>query len=66
MLFRSMIYHDCGQFYACKTKEFLEAGTTDLECLAPIILTEMEVQDIDTIEDWKIAEIKYRLLHNID
>ena len=61
-----MIYHDCGQFYACKTKEFLEAGTTDLECLAPIILTEMEVQDIDTIEDWKIAEIKYRLLHNID
>ena len=29
---------------------------------APIVLPEMCVQDIDTLEDWKIAEMKYRLL----
>lgn len=57
------IYHDCGQFYACRTDAFLKAGTTDTKRLLPLILTEMEVQDIDTIEDWKMAEIKYKLLH---
>lgn len=56
------IYHDCGQFYACRTAPFLEAGTTDVKRLVPLILSEMEVQDIDTLEDWEIAEIKYRRL----
>lgn len=58
------VYHDCGQFYACRTKPFLETGTTDVENLVPLILSEMEVQDIDTLEDWEIAEIKYRRLFN--
>lgn len=58
------VYHDCGQFYACRTKPFLDAGTTDVENLVPLILSEMEVQDIDTLEDWEIAEIKYRRLFN--
>lgn len=57
------IYHDCGQFYACRTIPFFEAGTTDVEKLLPLVLTEMEVQDIDTPEDFEIAEIKYRRLH---
>lgn len=58
------IYHDCGQFYACRTKAFLEAGTTDVEKLVPICLSELEVQDIDTFEDWEIAEWKYKSLRN--
>ena len=58
------VYHDCGQFYACRTKPFLDAGTTDVENLLPLVLSEMEVQDIDTPEDWEIAEIKYRRLFN--
>ena len=45
------IYHDCGQFYACRTEPFLQAGTTDVEKLLPLVLTEMEVQDIDTPQD---------------
>ena len=57
------IYHDCGQFYACRTEAFLKAGTTDVERLLPLVLTEMEVQDIDTPQDWAIAEMKYRMLH---
>lgn len=58
------IYHDCGQFYACRTAPFLEAGTTDVARLLPLVLNEMEVQDIDTPEDFEIAEIKYRRLHS--
>lgn len=57
------IYHDCGQFYACRTDAFLQAKTTDVPCLLPLILTDLEVQDIDTPEDWTLAEMKYRLLH---
>ena len=58
------IYHDCGQFYACRTIPFMEAGTTDVEKLVPLVLSEMEVQDIDTLEDWEIAEIKYLRRNN--
>lgn len=57
------VYHDCGQFYACRTAPFLEAGTTDVKKLLPLVLNEMEVQDIDTLEDWEIAEIKYRRIN---
>lgn len=57
------IYHDCGQFYACRSKAFLAAGTTDVEHLLPLVMSEMEVQDIDTEEDWALAELKYRMLH---
>lgn len=58
------IYHDCGQFYACRTDAFFKAGTTDVEKLLPLVLDELEVQDIDTPEDWTLAEMKYRLLHS--
>lgn len=60
------IYHDCGQFYACRTEAFLRAGTTDVERLVPLILTELEVQDIDTLQDWEIAELKYQLLNKME
>ena len=57
------IFHDCGQFYACRTDAFFAEGTTDVKRLLPLVLTEMEVQDIDTVQDWALAEMKYRLLH---
>ena len=59
------VYHDCGQFYACRTDAFLESGTTDVPRLLPLVLTQMEVQDIDTMEDWEQAEMKYRLMHQL-
>ncbi len=56
-------YHDCGQFYACQTAPFLKAGTTDVDNLVPLITNPLEVQDIDTLEDWALAEMKYQFLH---
>lgn len=56
-------YHDCGQFYCCRTEPFFRYGTTDLPGMLPMILSEMEVQDIDHMTDWKIAELKYTLMH---
>ena len=53
-------YHDCGQFYCCKTEPFMAYGTTDLPHMVPMIMSELEVQDIDNLDDWEIAELKYR------
>lgn len=53
-------YHDCGQFYCCKTNLFMEYKTTDLPHMVPMIMSELEVQDIDNPEDWEIAELKYK------
>lgn len=53
-------YHDCGQFYCCRTQPFLRYGTTDLPRMIPMIMSEMEVQDIDNQDDWAIAELKYQ------
>lgn len=53
-------YHDCGQFYCCRTAPFLEYKTTDLPHMIPMIMSELEVQDIDNEDDWEIAELKYR------
>ena len=38
----------------------MKAGTTDVERLIPLCLSEWEVQDIDTLEDWEMAELKYK------
>ncbi len=54
------IYHDVGQFYCYRVKSYLE---NQIYRYTPIVLPESEVQDIDTEEDWKIAEMKYRILH---
>ncbi|MEA2042891.1 MAG: hypothetical protein U9N85_10105 [Bacteroidota bacterium] len=49
-------YHDAGQFYWFK----FEKGLTGNKKGA-IILKDHEVQDIDTLDDWKMAELKYKL-----
>lgn len=56
------IYHDCGQFYMLRVSSFLRAGALIGEKTVPMILSDLEVQDIDNDADWKIAEMKYKLL----
>lgn len=56
-------YHDCGQFYCVDTRRFLEEKVILMPNTYPLILSELEVQDIDNEVDWKLAELKYRLLH---
>ncbi len=58
-------YHDAGQFYCINVNKFIETKGIYHSEMYPLILSELEVQDIDTEEDWKIAEIKYKVLHNL-
>lgn len=56
-------YHDCGQFYCIRVASFLKQRAMVMAHTMPYLQDELTVQDIDTEEDWKIAELKYRLLH---
>ncbi len=55
-------YHDAGQFYCYNVASYLKCDGYLREKIYPIILPESEVQDIDTEEDWKIAELKYKVM----
>ena len=54
------IYHDCGQFYFFWVDNFMKTGSV-VDKAKPLIISEMEVQDIDVLTDWKLAEMKYKL-----
>ena len=55
-------YHDSGQFYCLKVDSFLEQKRLFMENTLGYVRSELEVQDIDTLEDWKLAELKYQML----
>lgn len=56
-------YHDCGQFYWMKTQSLLEQKKLYAKFTVPLEVLELEVQDIDTVYDWEIAELKYQILN---
>ena len=53
-------YHDTGTFYWYKTKDWL-AGIIKV---GGIEVSEVTIQDIDTETDWKLAEMKYKLIYS--
>lgn len=55
-------YHDVGQFYVFRTEAFRENKKLMVGNILPLVVSEMEVQDIDNQTDWEIAEMKYRLM----
>ncbi|TAE82981.1 MAG: pseudaminic acid cytidylyltransferase [Bacteroidetes bacterium] len=57
-------YHDAGQFYMLKTQSFLASGKLFNEKTVGMELLETETQDIDTETDWKLAELKYKLMQH--
>ena len=52
------MYHDVGMFY------FYSSNTSKIEGIAPYITDESIIQDIDTEDDWKMAEMKYKILYS--
>ena len=55
-------YHDAGQFYWLNIAKYMQEPKIYAEDSVPIVLPRHRVQDIDTFEDWKRAEIIYQLL----
>lgn len=56
-------FHDSGQFYFISVEAFLEKQSLYTDNTGVIKLSELAAHDIDTLEDWEIAEFKYILLN---
>ena len=54
-------YHDAGQFYWFNANHIVNNGNLFSINSGAVVLSEIEVQDIDNESDWKMAEIKYKL-----
>ena len=55
-------YHDVGQFYFLEVSSFLKEKKLFTDSTNYIELPSIFSQDIDNIEDWGIAELKYTFL----
>ncbi|MDR0560036.1 MAG: pseudaminic acid cytidylyltransferase [Prevotellaceae bacterium] len=55
-------YHDAGQFYWFNVEKFLQKKIIMTDNCGSIVLNELQVQDIDNETDWKLAELKYKLI----
>lgn len=55
-------YHDAGQFYWGKISSFLKHDAIIREYSNPVIIPRYLAQDIDTLEDWKQAELFFQWL----
>nr|WP_325179377.1 pseudaminic acid cytidylyltransferase [uncultured Oscillibacter sp.] len=56
------IYHDSGQFCFIRTETLMRERNILCQNMVPMILPDLEVQDIDNETDWEVAELKYELL----
>ena len=58
-------YHDAGQFYIYNVEKLIASNGIIEDDFVPIILPDICVQDIDTLQDWEIAEMKYKIINGI-
>jgi N-acylneuraminate cytidylyltransferase len=49
-------YHDAGQFYWGLSEAWLKKRPIFSSGATPLVLPRYRVQDIDTMEDWEMAE----------
>lgn len=57
-------YHDAGQFYFFNARIFYDSKSAMERNVKALVLSDLEVQDIDNMEDWQIAEMKFQLMQN--
>ena len=58
----SKSYHDAGQFYFMTTQVIEDKQELVGKKSSVLIISELEAQDIDNETDWKLAELKFKLL----
>lgn len=55
-------YHDAGQFYWMQLDRIFAKGSIVTDNTGALVISALEAQDIDNEIDWKIAELKYKLI----
>lgn len=59
-------YHDAGQFYWGKADAFKQMKPLLSDHAVPFVLPRYLVQDIDTLEDWRRAELMHKALFELE
>ena len=59
-------YHDAGQFYWGTKQAFRSNAAILSGVVIPYVLPRHLVQDIDTLEDWKRAEIMHKVMQKMN
>ena len=59
------VYHDAGQWYWVNCNKLKEIGSMIFDTTRGLHLSPFEAHDIDTIDDWKLAELKYEYLQSV-
>lgn len=54
-------FHDSGQFYWFNVSAVMEHKSLWTKNTAALTISEMDAHDIDNLEDWEIAEFKYKV-----
>lgn len=57
-------FHDSGQFYWLNISAILQKNQVITDNSGVIEVSELNSHDIDTLTDWKLAELKYALLQS--
>lgn len=55
-------YHDAGQFYWFNTEKLLKEKSMFTNNSGAVTIDELHAQDIDNMQDWHMAELKYKYL----
>lgn len=55
-------YHDSGQFYWIHPNQVLNKKKIITDNVGVVEVSELSCHDIDTLSDWKLAELKFTLL----
>ncbi|WP_165312545.1 pseudaminic acid cytidylyltransferase [Vibrio ziniensis] len=53
-------YHDAGQFYIFRLNLAMKQKKLIAGNIVPIVIKPTHAQDVDTVDDWNMAEIKYK------
>ena len=59
------MYHDVGMFYWINIQNMIKEKTLIGSKVVLYEMNEADIQDIDTLEDWKMAELKYKVKYGI-
>jgi pseudaminic acid cytidylyltransferase len=54
-------YHDAGQWYWMRSHAMFDAIPVFSPAANAVVVSDMDAQDIDTEEDWRLAELKFQM-----
>lgn len=55
-------FYDAGQFYWFNVADFINSKNILTSNSKPLVVSSHLIQDVDTEDDWRMAELKYQLL----